>query len=181
MGSSDAPFIYFCLDSDSLFFVSFGAGGFQGLSCMWFWFLPSSILELNSLNRLKLLIILKTLRAAGVACVMGTVRVAWSSGESDLSRVGQEESEFCMGRGCDLSWQASVGGQSQGLGSPRRSVSCPAPPWPGDSEALRELEVRAMRRKPQQETVVSGRLCLMCPCLGTRGRGRGSGFEAGGV
>ena len=43
---------------------------------MWFWFLASSIPGLNSLNRLKLLIIFKTLRAAGVACVMGTVHVA---------------------------------------------------------------------------------------------------------
>ena len=50
------------------------------MSCVWFWFLPSSIPELNSPNRLKLLIILKTLRAAEVARVMGTVPSGRGSG-----------------------------------------------------------------------------------------------------
>lgn len=66
------------------------------MSCVWFWFLPSSIPELNSPNRLKLLIILKTLRAAKVARVMGTVPSvpAWGpegrAGAQALRRVVSE-------------------------------------------------------------------------------------------
>lgn len=148
MVCSDAPFKYFYLGSDSLFFVSVGAGGFQGLSCVWFWFLASSIPGLNSLNRLKLLITLKTLRAAGVACVMGAVMspprrqvCAWSPRESSLSRgwprgvgvpawgggVTQAVRPRCMVRATAL--------------VPRGGESAARAHVPGDSGASQELEV----------------------------------------